>query len=202
MEHRVNALHRLDAIDNARAFIDEDARADALAEPSITSPVKCARRWSQPAARRTLFALIAEKQLGDHAHQPVVHVERRLSHCCHHSANVSAPKRCTSGKSHHLRCCPSIADTTVVNDRGGPRMTRSEFIISLSAGRRVRSAAHPVYSQSGRRSSVSIAPFAHKAASDSGQLSWFPTPALFPVSDAACSDCISAAAERMLCRCS
>src|SRR5712691_5182938 len=54
-------------------------------------------------------------------------------HWSHHCAIVSALNKCSSGSPYIWGCWPSMAETTVVNDRGGARITRrrGSFIAKL-----------------------------------------------------------------------
>ena len=71
----------------------------ALGEPFDEQPGREMRAPLEPARRApdVVFTLIAEKQLLRPPATGLCPYKSRLPHCCHHSAIVSAPKRCTSG---------------------------------------------------------------------------------------------------------
>jgi hypothetical protein len=122
-EHRVNAPQRLDAIDDARTLIDEDARLQALGERFDEQTCGQMRAPLEPAgcAPHVVLALIAEKQLCDHTHQPVIHVEGRLR------ALPPPLRHCFRTEEVHLRQAVHLwvlAEHT--RDYGGERTRRAE----------------------------------------------------------------------------
>src|SRR6516165_6159876 len=95
-----------------------------LANVSSRRPVvRCDRRHSHPRARLTVVALCSPKHSWATARivpcDLVGDTFREQSF--HHSAMVSAPNNSTSGSPYICGCCPSIAATTEVNERGAAR---------------------------------------------------------------------------------